>query len=61
MNTAFFSLLVVAILGYAFHTWVNMPVVYVSGDIKECVYVNSPYKEHNCDNLPEKYELVVEK
>lgn len=38
--------------------WADTPIVYRSASSNECVRVDDPAKEHDCGNLPDKYELV---
>lgn len=38
--------------------WADMPIVYKSASSDECVRVDDPAGEHDCGNLPDKYELV---
>lgn len=38
--------------------WADTPVVYKSWRSQECVRVDDPAKEHDCGNLPDKYDLV---
>lgn len=38
--------------------WADTPLVYKSASSGECVRVDDPAQEHDCGNLPDKYELV---
>jgi hypothetical protein len=38
--------------------WADTPIVYKSWETQECVRVDDPAREHDCGNLPDKYEMV---
>lgn len=43
---------------WAIKVWADMPIVYKSWETQQCVRVDDPAREHDCGNLPEKYDLV---
>lgn len=42
---------------FAIKTWADTPIVYKSAATNECVRVDDPAGEHECGNLPSKYDL----
>lgn len=49
---------VVALFGWGFVRWAEMPLVYKSWSTQKCVKVDDPAQVHTCANLPDQYELV---
>lgn len=48
---------IAALFFLAIKMWADTPIVYKSATTNECVQVDDPAGEHDCGNLPDKYEL----
>jgi hypothetical protein len=57
-STAALYLLGAAMFFWMIKIWADTPVVYKSWSTQECERVEDPAGEHDCGNLPEKYDLV---
>lgn len=49
--------LIALVFFFAIKTWADLPIVYKSATTNECVRVDDPAGEHECGNLPSKYDL----
>ncbi len=49
--------LIALLFGWVVKLWADLPIVYRSASTNECVAVDDPAGEHECGNLPDKYEL----
>lgn len=57
LASAVLWVLIAMVFLFAIKTWADMPIVYKSASTNECVEVDDPAGEHDCGNLPDKYEL----
>lgn len=59
-KTMLSNLIIMLLAGMGFGlfliNWANTPVVYFSFPKNTCVEVISPNPDHNCENIPEKYQ-----